>query len=572
MGLVARQLPQPVMSNGATNAVMTQQQPQQNSLQQSNGGCPISGKKGPSNGSSGGPTPAGTPIQNGTGQQGPSPPPLINNAPKYGTLVPNRIFVGGISASTTEGELMQLFSSYGTVKAAKIIQDRAGVSKGYGFITFESEDDARRPLRDPDNIILRERRLNIAPAIKKQPFGRPPAAPPYDTQCQNDGRSSAPSAHQAALQPPIPPFFFGGAPPFYPGATAYYPGPPVPTMVSTAAQAQVQVSQAGQEQAAAAAAAQQAVYQAPPMYQTQTGPPQAGPYTSMMFPQAIYMPQQYSLVPYDYTLYSAGAGGPPANGGVLPPFASTASASNGGSSPPRPPCYAPASGPAEAIIYSGPPPHLFHPAAMDPTIGAPGPLYASTDGTFDPMVTHAMGQFGPLANPYAINEDGSVSDRLENCGTPRSGMTGSPPSEQRSTATPVVSILSLDYQQEKDLASMQGGRRPPPQHTIQHNNNNLPFRNALPVPQPLQLQQQRRGPQMNGAPRRPFTNRPFNIQHNTYKMQQPPQACFVPPTRRPRKPPRRIGSGNSTNEIGAGDAPLLSQEDGLAAQVEILKI
>jgi hypothetical protein len=33
-----------------------------------------------------------------------------NNAPKYGTLVPNRIFVGGISGSTTETELAQLFS------------------------------------------------------------------------------------------------------------------------------------------------------------------------------------------------------------------------------------------------------------------------------------------------------------------------------------------------------------------------------------------------------------------------------------------------------------------------------
>lgn len=85
-----------------------------------------------------------------------------------GTLVPNRIFVGGISANTTEGELLQLFSSYGTVKAAKIIQDRAGVSKGYGFITFESEDDAQRPLREADNIVLRERKLNIAPAVKKQ--------------------------------------------------------------------------------------------------------------------------------------------------------------------------------------------------------------------------------------------------------------------------------------------------------------------------------------------------------------------------------------------------------------------
>lgn len=85
-----------------------------------------------------------------------------------GTLVPNRIFVGGISASTTESELHQLFSNYGTVKAAKIIQDRAGVSKGYGFITFESEDDAKRLQREADNIVLRERKLNIAPAIKKQ--------------------------------------------------------------------------------------------------------------------------------------------------------------------------------------------------------------------------------------------------------------------------------------------------------------------------------------------------------------------------------------------------------------------
>jgi len=31
-------------------------------------------------------------------------------APKYGTLVPNRIFVGGISASTSEAELAQVFS------------------------------------------------------------------------------------------------------------------------------------------------------------------------------------------------------------------------------------------------------------------------------------------------------------------------------------------------------------------------------------------------------------------------------------------------------------------------------
>ncbi|KAK9496670.1 hypothetical protein O3M35_013070 [Rhynocoris fuscipes] len=94
------------------------------------------------------------------------------NAPKYGTVVPNRIFVGGISSSTTEADLAQLFSNYGHVVETKVIADRAGVSKGYGFVTFETEDEAKRLQKDSDNIVLRERRLNIAPAIKKQGFTR----------------------------------------------------------------------------------------------------------------------------------------------------------------------------------------------------------------------------------------------------------------------------------------------------------------------------------------------------------------------------------------------------------------
>ncbi|XP_050311488.1 atrophin-1-like isoform X2 [Anthonomus grandis grandis] len=490
-------------SGGASTGTMTQQQPQQNALPQTNGtsGPPGGKKMQLSGGSSGAPTPAGTPVQNG-GQHGPSPPPLA--APKFGTLVPNRIFVGGISANTTEGELMQLFSSYGTVKAAKIIQDRAGVSKGYGFITFENEEDARRPLRDHENIVLRERRLNIAPAIKKQPFGRPPAAPPYDTPGQVDGRSSAPAPHQAALQPPLPPFFFGGGPPFYPGA-AYAYAPPVPMVSAAPTGAQVQVSQASQEHAA-----QQAVYQAPPVYQTQSGPPQAGPYASMVFPP-IYMPQQYPMVPYDYAVYGAGAA-PPSNGGGMPhahAFAASSASNGGAASPPRGGhCYAtqgggPGGGPAEAtLLYTTGPPghHIFH-TTLDPTGGAGaagGPFYATADGTtpFDPMmVGHpaAMGHhFGALAAaPYAITEDGSyITDHPESVGTPRSFVTATPPppppppppssnpselppQQQRSTATPVVSILSLDHQQEKDPASMQGGRRPPQQTPPHHNNNIL---------------------------------------------------------------------------------------------------
>ncbi|CAH1132702.1 unnamed protein product [Ceutorhynchus assimilis] len=590
MGIVARQLPQPVMSSvGASTGTMTQQQPQQIALQQqTNGGTTQGGKKPLSGGSSGVPTPSETPLQNGSNGQGPTPPPMTN-APKYGTLVPNRIFVGGISASTTEAELMHLFSAYGTVKAAKIIQDRAGVSKGYGFITFESEDDARRPLLQ-DNIVLRDRRLNIAPAIKKQPFGRPPTAPPYDTHGPSDGRSPAPAPHQA-LQPPMPPFFFGGAPPFYPGAAAYY----APPMVGTAAaQAPVQVSQASQEQAAVAAA-QQAVYQTPQVYQAQTGPPQAGPYASMMFPQTIYMPQQYpTMMPYDYAIYGAGPAAS-VNGGVPSPYGSSGPASNGSETLPRAgPCYGPAPGHTEGtILYAAQPSHhMYHPA-LDPTGIAPGSIYASADGPYDPMAHQAaaMGHFGPLTTaPFSMTEENFFMERPEASGTPRSFLTATPPStEQRNTATPVVSLLSLDHQQVKDPASMQGGRRPPqpppPQTNQQHCNMHPPrhqnqthYQNHLPQPhQPQHQTQFRRGPsvyhQTNGQyppqQRRVFS-RLYNGQHNTQHTQTLP-STHGPPPRRPRKPQHRShGTNNPNNEIGAGDAPLPSGD--LGAQMEALHI
>ena len=69
---------------------------------------------------------------------------LNGGGPKYGTLIPNRVFVGGISNTTTEADLHKLFSEYGNVRATKIISDRGGASKGYGFVTFETEEEAKK--------------------------------------------------------------------------------------------------------------------------------------------------------------------------------------------------------------------------------------------------------------------------------------------------------------------------------------------------------------------------------------------------------------------------------------------
>ncbi|XP_051787018.1 protein boule-like [Erpetoichthys calabaricus] len=94
-----------------------------------------------------------------------------NSAPRYGTVIPNRIFVCGFDLKTTEQDLYRLFSRHGVVKEVKIVNDRAGIPKGYGFVTFETNEDAQRILKDIDELHFRDRKLNIAQAIRKQQVG-----------------------------------------------------------------------------------------------------------------------------------------------------------------------------------------------------------------------------------------------------------------------------------------------------------------------------------------------------------------------------------------------------------------
>ncbi|XP_056633886.1 putative uncharacterized protein DDB_G0271606 isoform X2 [Diorhabda sublineata] len=423
-------------------------------------------------------TPSSTPITtiaNGTSTTNTQSSPPPNNAPKYGTLVPNRIFVGGISANTTEGELMQLFSNYGTVKAAKIIQDRAGVSRGYGFITFENEDDAKRPLREAENIVLRERKLNIAPAIKKQPFNRT-----FDA-------SSPPAV--AAGNPAQ--FFFppGAAMPYFQGGVAYYHQP------ASAAPGDPTV--------------QPPVYQTPPMYPTQTGPPQAPAYPSMMFPQTIYMPQQYPIpMPFEYNFYQ-GNGVPPSTqymaGGQTGPGGTQCNPIIRSSSPQRPNCYAqqlPPYNPNEQFFYNLP---MYGTTMEGPAVyseafdlGAGGPYtednYDITEQTLtsqDVDTSLMPSSQLPLALPLGVSSGTNFSSnqpQVTNNDTSNVSFGCSRPSslqQQQSTdtnrahilpndrksQTPVVSVLSIEQQQEKDYSSMQSGRRRKP---IMQNNQNIP--------------------------------------------------------------------------------------------------
>ena len=55
-----------------------------------------------------------------------------------------KLYVGGVSYTTTEGALKDAFSQAGTVVSAIIIMDKmTGRSKGFGFVEMSTEEEAQ---------------------------------------------------------------------------------------------------------------------------------------------------------------------------------------------------------------------------------------------------------------------------------------------------------------------------------------------------------------------------------------------------------------------------------------------
>lgn len=56
-----------------------------------------------------------------------------------------KLFVGGISWGTTDETLAEFFSQVGQVVSAVVIKDKfSGRSKGFGFVEFATEEEAKK--------------------------------------------------------------------------------------------------------------------------------------------------------------------------------------------------------------------------------------------------------------------------------------------------------------------------------------------------------------------------------------------------------------------------------------------
>ncbi|XP_060207549.1 glycine-rich RNA-binding protein 3, mitochondrial-like [Lycium barbarum] len=77
----------------------------------------------------------------------------------------SKLFVGGISWNTNDNTLQEAFSKYGEVVEARVIYDReSGRSRGFGFVTFNSDEDASAAIQalDQQELDGRTIRVNVA--------------------------------------------------------------------------------------------------------------------------------------------------------------------------------------------------------------------------------------------------------------------------------------------------------------------------------------------------------------------------------------------------------------------------
>jgi RNA recognition motif-containing protein len=83
-----------------------------------------------------------------------------------------KLFVGGLSWNTGDNELRDAFERFGAVEDAKVITDRdTGRSRGFGFVTFGSGDDAQSAMQAMDGTELDGRNIKVNEAQERAPRG-----------------------------------------------------------------------------------------------------------------------------------------------------------------------------------------------------------------------------------------------------------------------------------------------------------------------------------------------------------------------------------------------------------------
>jgi RNA recognition motif-containing protein len=86
--------------------------------------------------------------------------------------VGKKLYVGNLSYSVDGAQLEEMFSKFGTVRSADVIQDRdTGRSKGFGFVEMSDDNAAREATEALNGREQDGRTLTVNEARPKEPRG-----------------------------------------------------------------------------------------------------------------------------------------------------------------------------------------------------------------------------------------------------------------------------------------------------------------------------------------------------------------------------------------------------------------
>jgi RNA recognition motif-containing protein len=73
-----------------------------------------------------------------------------------------KLYVGGLSYSTTSETLREYFSQCGTVESASVVTDKfSGQSRGFGFVEMATTEEAQRAIAELNGKDLDGRKLTV---------------------------------------------------------------------------------------------------------------------------------------------------------------------------------------------------------------------------------------------------------------------------------------------------------------------------------------------------------------------------------------------------------------------------
>jgi RNA recognition motif-containing protein len=84
----------------------------------------------------------------------------------------NRLFVGNLDFAVGEEDLRNLFAPLGSLLSVSVVLDRdTGMSRGFGFVEYRSDQDAQGAIGTLDGTDLRGRNLRVSAAKERASNG-----------------------------------------------------------------------------------------------------------------------------------------------------------------------------------------------------------------------------------------------------------------------------------------------------------------------------------------------------------------------------------------------------------------